>query len=504
MRLLAVLSGAMFLLFCHVFVCDALVAPLMPMKTFQVLPSSSSSSASGDDLVVPLKKELEEPVGAFSSKSSTESSVSLVPLVAAASSSSESASEEEPAMTPLVVSEQQQKPVTMVALEAATTQEAASSEEAPQEQMMVPLEETGAFQGSALLDQTETPEQQKLELDNFKSLFDSAVQALTEAQDEAEAEAQAQEAEAEEAEAAAAEAEVEAETAACEEARQTCDVTTCANSRAVVNECIATESGFKTECRCENGATASSWRESSSSVGGLLNSFFPTFDSIFRDDSFFRPMMVPRTMEWPRPRPLPMAVDLRANLGRRQPPMIRADVSFVPTKSGTWCVVCMQKMQRDEMTNELMEVGGPQAVAFKVDDKPMVQERPQEERPQTAEMMEVSTMDLDREAAMIDSAKKMAIEGEMDQEHDHTKCAAAGLVILLILALGASSCCCCMCGPRRCPYRAVESDGVVHEEEEYVPLMAMEHEPVISQKVAAAAPAYVLVAEPDMAPPRKM
>jgi len=367
---------------------------------------------------------------------------------------------------------------------------------------MVPLEEIGAFQGSALLDQTETPEQQKLELDNFKSLFDSAVQALTEAQDEAEEEEA--EAQAQEAEAAAAEAEVEAETAACEEARQTCDVTTCANSRAVVNECIATESGFKTECRCENGATASSWRESSSSVGGLLNSFFPTFDSIFRDDSFFRPMMVPRTMEWPRPRPLPMAVDLRANLGRRQPPMIRADVSFVPTKSGTWCVVCMQKMQRDEMTNELLEVGGPQAVAFKVDDKPMVQERPQEERPQTAEMMEVSTMDLDREAAMIDSAKKMAIEGEMDQEHDHTKCAAAGLVILLILALGASSCCCCMCGPRRCPYRAVESDGVVHEEEEYVPLMAMEHEPVISQKVAAAAPAYVLVAEPDMAPPRKM
>ena len=151
---------------------------------------------------------------------------------------------------------------------------------------MVPLEETGAFQGSALLDQTETPEQQKLELDNFKSLFDSAVQALTEAQDEAEEEEA--EAQAQEAEAAAAEAEVEAETAACEEARQTCDVTTCANSRAVVNECIATESGFKTECRCENGATASSWRESSSSVGGLLNSFFPTFDSIFRDDSFFQ------------------------------------------------------------------------------------------------------------------------------------------------------------------------------------------------------------------------
>ena len=489
---------ASLLLCCLSLGASALVAPLMPMKTFQVLPSSSvgsSSVPSASDLKVPLKKE-----GAFSE-------LPLVPLVAAASSSSESASEEEPAMTPLVVSEQQQKPVPMVALEAATTQEAASSEEAPQEQKMVPLEETGAFQGSALLDQTETPEQQKLELDNFKSLFDSAVQALTEAQDEAEeeeAEAQAQEAEAAEAEAAAAEAEVEAETAACEEARQTCDVTTCANSRAVVNECIATESGFKTECRCENGATASSWRESSSSVGGLLNSFFPTFDSIFRDDSFFRPMMVPRTMEWPRPRPLPMAVDLRANLGRRQPPMIRADVSFVPTKSGTWCVVCMQKMQRDEMTNELMEVGGPQAVAFKVDDKPMVQERPQEERPQTAEMMEVSTMDLDREAAMIDSAKKMAIEGEMDQEHDHTKCAAAGLVILLILALGASSCCCCMCGPRRCPYRAVESDGVVHEEEEYVPLMAMEHEPVISQKVAAAAPAYVLVAEPDMAPPRKM
>ena len=96
-------------LFAYVILCvclsasqaSALVAPLMPIKTFQVLPSSVPS-ASGD--LVP--KTPEE--GAF--PKSTE--LPLVPLVAAASSSSEESSSEEPvkpAMTPLVVSEQQQQ-----------------------------------------------------------------------------------------------------------------------------------------------------------------------------------------------------------------------------------------------------------------------------------------------------------------------------------------------------------------------------------------------------------